>query len=111
MTAFTKADTFDQIRRHIENGQTDLPKMVTLAFENEDRIKDSFGAVTSAEGEIARLRNVGANVFAQSAMEWVNERRAQIIDTEGARILKRVRKMEGELTEMIANSRIPGFSR
>ena len=26
--------------------------MVTLAFENEDRIKDNIGAVTSAEDEL-----------------------------------------------------------
>ena len=104
VTAYTKTDTFDQIRRHIDDGRSDLPKMVTLAFESEDRIKDSIGAVSSAEGEIARLRNVGANVFAQTAMDWVNERRGEIIETEGGRILRRVKKMETELSEMIANS-------
>ena len=104
VTALTNEDTFDQIRRHIGEGTSDLPKMVTLAFENEDRIKDSIGAVSSAESEIARLRNVSANVFAQSAIEWVNARRSEIIQTEGGRILKRVRKMEAELSEMIGNS-------
>ena len=104
VTAYTKADAFDQIRRHIADGTSDLPKMVTLAFENEDRIKDSIGAITSAEQEIARLKNVGANVFAQSAMDWVNARRTEVIESEGARILKRVKKMETDLSEMLANS-------
>jgi tetratricopeptide (TPR) repeat protein len=104
VTAYTGEDAFDQIRRHIADGSSDLPKMVTLAFENEDRIKDSIGAVTSAEEEIARLRNVGANVFAQSAMEWVNERRSEVVKTEGTRIVNRVKKMEAQLSEMIANS-------
>ena len=95
---------FDAIRRHIEGEPSDLPAFVTAEFENEDRIRDSIQAVTSAENEIGRLRNVSANVFAQVASEWVSERRASIINTEGQRILSRVNRMEAELAELLGNS-------
>lgn len=95
---------FDLIRRHLDGEDTDLPVTVTSAYDNEDRIKDSIFAVTSAEEEISRLRNVGSNLFAQQAMTWVAGRREALIAAEGGRILKRVRRMEQELAELLANS-------
>ena len=75
------------------------PAIVTAAFENEDRIKDSIVAVRSAEDEIARLRNVSANTFAQTAMDWVSERRDEVVKAEGTRIQRRIQTMEAELAE------------
>ena len=95
---------FDSIRRHIEGEESDLPPYVTAAFENEDRIQDSIIAVTSAEEELGRLRNVSANVFAQVASEWVSTRRSELIASEGARILSRIQSMESELAELLSNS-------
>jgi len=95
---------FDAIRRHIDGEDSALPTTVTTPFENEDRIKDSIVAVSNAEEEIARLRNVSANVFAQSAMEWVSARRDTVIKAEGERILKRVRRMATELHDLLSNS-------
>jgi len=95
---------FDAIRRHIDGEDSGLPANVTTPFENEDRIKDSIVAVGNAEEEAARLRNVSANVFAQTAMEWVSARREALVKAEGERILKRVRRMANELNELIANS-------
>jgi len=95
---------FDAVRRHLDGEETNLPVTVTAGFDNEDRIKDSIVAVSNAEAEISRLRNVSSNPFAQSAMTWVSERRAEVINAEGTRILKRVQRMEGELAELLANS-------
>lgn len=95
---------FDAIRRHLEGGESGLPKTVTSVFDEEDRIKDSIVAVASAEDELARLRNVSANTFAQVTSQWVAERRDDLIRSEGERLLKRVGKMEAELAELIANS-------
>jgi hypothetical protein len=102
--SLSPAQLFDAVRRHIEGQATDLPPMVSAAFENEDRIRDSIVAVTSAEEEMGRLRNVSANVFAQVASEWVSARRETIIANEGGRILSRIQSMEGELSEMLGNS-------
>ncbi|MEC9389573.1 MAG: hypothetical protein VX944_05810, partial [Myxococcota bacterium] len=95
---------FDAVRRHIEGEPSDLPGFITAAFEHEDRIKDSVNAVANAEDEIARLRNVSANVFAQVASEWVSERRLAIVRSEGNRILSRIQSMEAELAELLGNS-------
>mgnify|MGYP001413291188 CR=1 FL=1 len=100
----TPEATFDAIRRHIDGEDSGLPRTITANFENEDRIKDSIIAVQSAEEEIARLRNVSANTFAQTAMTWVSERRDAVVKAEGERILRRVRTMEAELAELMANS-------
>jgi tetratricopeptide (TPR) repeat protein len=100
----TPEAVFDAIRRHIDGEESGLPATVTTPFENEDRIKDSIVAVTNAEEEASRLRNVSANTFAQSAGEWVSSRREAVIKAEGERILKRVRKMANELNELISNS-------
>ena len=70
--AMSPEATFDAIRRHLDGEDSGLPRTVTAAFDNEDRIKDSIVAVRSAEDEIARLRNVSANTFAQTAMTWVS---------------------------------------
>jgi len=102
--SLSPAQLFDAVRRHIEGQATDLPPMVSAAFENEDRIRDSIVAVTSAEEEMGRLRNVSANVFAQVASEWVSARRETIIANEGGRILNRIQAMEAELSEMLGNS-------
>ena len=102
--SLSPAQLFDQVRRHIDGEESDLPTMVTASFENEDRIRDSIIAVNNAEEEMARLRNVSANTFAQVGTEWVEERRTAIIQAEGTRILKEIESMETELTEMLGNS-------
>ena len=102
--ALSPEATFDAIRRHLDGEDSGLPRTVTAAFDNEDRIKDSIVAVRSAEDEIARLRNVSANTFAQTAMDWVSERRDEVIKAEGTRIQRRVQTMESELAELMANS-------
>ena len=102
--AMSPEATFDAIRRHLDGEDSGLPRTVTAAFDNEDRIKDSIVAVRSAEDEIARLRNVSANTFAQTAMTWVSERRDELIKAEGLRVQRRVQSMEAELAELLANS-------
>ena len=87
----------------LDGEDSGLPRTVTTAFDNEDRIKDSI-AVRSAEDEIARLRNVSANTFAQTAMTWVSERRDELVKAEGLRVQRRVQSMEAELAELLANS-------
>ena len=102
--ALSPEATFDAIRRHLDGEDSGLPRTVTAAFDNEDRIKDSIVAVRSAEDEIARLRNVSANTFAQTAMTWVSERRDELVQAEGLRVQRRVQSMETELAELLANS-------
>jgi hypothetical protein len=102
--AQSPAEAFNEIRLHLEGNKTTLPPTVTAAFENEDRIKDSVGAVLSAEEEIARLRNVSANAFAQTAMTWIEDRRNTLIEAEGQRVIKRISAMEAELSTLLANA-------
>ena len=104
VSTMSPTSLFDAIRRHIETGSSDLPTMITAPLAHEDRMKDSINAIFNAEQEIARLRNVGANTFAQSAMEWLTERRATLVKSEGDRIQARAASMEAELNEMLSNS-------
>jgi tetratricopeptide (TPR) repeat protein len=95
---------FEAVRRHIETGSSDLPAMITAPLTHEDRINNSINAILNAEQEMARLRNVNANTFAQSAMEWLTDRRGVLVQSEGDRILARATAMEAELNEMLSNS-------
>ncbi len=102
--SMTPEMVFDAIRKHLDGNDSGLPATVTTVFQNEDRIKDSITAVSNAEAETNRLRNVSANTFAQSAMDWVSARRDALIKAEGERILKRVRRMSDDLNELLSNS-------
>ena len=83
--------------------KTAAPRTVTAARQRGPH-QGRIVAVRSAEDEIARLRNVSANTFAQTAMTWVSERRDELVKAEGLRVQRRVQSMEAELAELLANS-------
>jgi tetratricopeptide (TPR) repeat protein len=106
VAAMRERDLFDAVRASIDSGKTDLPASIMAHFSHEDRLADSLTAIRNAEDELARLRNVAVNPFAGLITQWVEARRAALIDAEGARISKRVRRMEQELNQMLADSDI-----
>lgn len=95
---------FEQMRQHIETGRSDLPRMLTRIYEQEDRFKDSLRAVRSAEDESTRLKNVASHPFSQPAADWVTERRTALIAVEGKRIQARVQSMESNLNRLLTDS-------
>ncbi len=94
-------DLFNAMAGHIERGQSDLPRMITWKFEDEDRFNDSLGAVRSAEDEKKRLMNVAANPFSGWATDEVEKRRDILVKAEGLRIKRRAKRMADELAQMM----------
>jgi tetratricopeptide (TPR) repeat protein len=102
----TPEDVFEQMRRHIAEGSSDLPEMITWRYEEEDRLQDSIQAVTSAEDELARMKNVSANPFTEWASDRIAARKDALITSEGARVQARATDMEGQLVQMLADAEI-----
>ena len=95
------AELFAAMAGHIEKGKSDLPRMITWKFEDEDRFNDSLAAVRSAEDEKKRLMNVAANPFSGWASDEVEKRRVALINAEGRRIQSRAKRMADELSQMM----------
>ncbi len=106
LAALPASTLFETMRRHVETGESDLPPSLVAAFVSEERFNSSLKAISNAESELARLRNVNANPFSATAAQWLDSRRTQLITAEGTRIAKQVRLMESTLGEMIQNSEI-----
>ncbi len=94
-------DLFNAMAKHIEEGESDLPRMISWKFEEEDRFNDSLGAVRSAEDEKKRLMNVAANPFSGWATDEVEKRRVFLVESEGKRIQARAKRMADELAQMM----------
>lgn len=99
---------FEQMRKWVKRpGSTDdLPRSLTRTYEDEQRFLDSMQAVATAEDEMKRLKNVSANPFSARATEWVEARRAAIIQEEGKRIADEARGMADKLDSMLTDSEI-----
>jgi tetratricopeptide (TPR) repeat protein len=106
LSARSPSELFSTMRAHVQTGSSDLPPSVAAAFATEERFTASLRAITSAEDELARLRNVNANPFSATAAQWLEARRSQLIEAEGGRISKKVKTMERTLDEMIQSSEI-----
>jgi tetratricopeptide (TPR) repeat protein len=104
VAAMEPDDLFAQMRAHLETGRSDLPRMVTRIYEQEDRFRDSLRAVVSAEDEARRLQNVASHPFSQPAAAWVSDRRDALVRAEGKRIGARVRGMEQQLGGILTDS-------
>lgn len=100
-------ENFDAARLYREEGKAEgLPVAFLRPFANEDRFGASLGAVKSAEGELARLKNVEANPFAGRAKQWLEGRRISLIEGEGARVKKRVATQQEWLAQNLTNAEI-----
>lgn len=99
--AMGPAELFNEMAGHIEDGESELPAMITWRFEAEDRFNGSLAAVRSAEDEKGRLTNVAANPFSGWATDHVEARRKLLINTEGKRIQARAKRMADELDQMM----------
>jgi len=104
LAAQSSTSLFSLMRGHVENGSSDLPPSVVAAYAKEERFNQSLKAIKTAEDELARLRNVNSNPFSAFAAQWLDTRRAQLVEAEGNRISTKVRGMEAELGEMIRSS-------
>lgn len=99
-------ELFAQMRSHIEQGESTLPRMITRKYEREARFNDSLGAVKQAEDELKRLQNVSANPFTEWATEQVTDRKTKLTRMEGRRIKKKVQAMEAKLGQMLGDAEI-----
>ena len=106
IAASDPAAVFGSVRAQVEDGDGDLPRMLTRFFDKEERFLDSVTAVQRAEDEVTRLRNVSANPVSARAASWVQARRDAIVAAEGERVRARAARMADELDRMLADSEI-----
>lgn len=100
-------DNFDAARRFIDTGDTSgLPRMILRPWATEDRLLGAIAAVKSADDELARMKGASANPFTERAHAWLTERRAAIVNAEGARIQARIGEQEEQLGQMLADTEI-----
>ncbi|MFT7520249.1 MAG: tetratricopeptide (TPR) repeat protein, partial [Kiritimatiellia bacterium] len=86
--------------------ETTMPKNMLRPFVKDERFVGAVSAVAKADDELERLKNVSANVFAHRATLTLTERKAQIIEEEGQRIVNRAAKARDELKAMLSNVQI-----
>lgn len=79
-----------------------LPPMVASLFVEEARFQRAVAAIKTLDGELARLGNA-SGAWAGSARSLLEARRAELVKTEGGRVLARARAMEEELGQMLGN--------
>ena len=102
MRAFVEAG--DRVSVEERTATSELPRMITRIYEDEDRFLDSLAAIQHAEDEITRLQNVSANPFAARVADWVRGRRATLIKQEGGRIRARANDMAEKLDGMLGDA-------
>ena len=100
------ASTFEQTRGLLKGQRTDIPAQILEPYLSEARFLKAVTAVTKAEEEVTRLRNVSSNPFSARVMEWVVNRRAQLIQSEGARIKSYVQSQGNALATMLQDTEI-----
>lgn len=97
-------ELFTQMRSHIDEGSSTLPRMITWRYEAQARFLDSLGAVKQAEDELKRVQNVSANPFTEWASDQVSARRDALIRAEGQRIQDKAADMEALLGQMLSDA-------
>ena len=100
------ASAFEQTRGLIDGQRTDIPAQILEPYLSESRFLKAVKAVSKAEEEVARLRNVSSNPFSTKVMEWVVNRRAELIQSEGARIKSYVEAQRNALATMLQDTEI-----
>jgi Flp pilus assembly protein TadD len=91
------------VNAHLEARSTKLPTKVLTGYASEDRITNAIDTVARADDEITRLGYVSASPFAAQAKIWLQNRRDQIVQIEGARIIENARSAKTQLDAMLYN--------
>ena len=97
---------YTQMRSHIDEQQSSLPRMITWRYEAEERFLDNLEAVRQAEDELKRVQNVAANPFTAWAADQVQARKDALMREEGERIRLKASAMEAQLGQMLADAEI-----
>jgi tetratricopeptide (TPR) repeat protein len=97
---------WDQGVRYAKTGESDLPAAVIRKFGDDDRFSDAIASVEKAEDELKRLSNASANPFASEARTRLEDRRAELIELEGKRVLDHVQRRRAELKDMLSNVQV-----
>jgi tetratricopeptide (TPR) repeat protein len=97
---------FNEAAAETEKGSSTLPAHIGRAMANEDRFTQALHSVRQAEDEIARLRNVSANPFSYTALEWLVARKKTLVMGEGQRIADRLSRDADDLSMMLNDSQM-----
>lgn len=106
LSGMSPEDAWEDVLAYRAGKDTKLPAMILRPYAWEDRIAGAIESVRSADDELERLKNVSANVYAQRAREILKERKREIIETEGKRVLARANAQRDELAQMLDNVQI-----
>ncbi len=99
----SRQQAWDDVKALDEGKATKLPTEVLQRFAKEDRIHDAFATVAKADDELGRLQAASASPFAAQARDWLTQRRAEIIDIEGQRVLDSAERARAQLADMLNN--------
>jgi len=106
VATMTPAEAWDDLRAHEAGRPTRLPPTLLRRYQTEDRIQGAMRTVDKADDELSRLANVSANPFAARAITWLGERRTQIVQTEGGRVLANAHLARSELAGMLSDVQV-----
>jgi tetratricopeptide (TPR) repeat protein len=106
VSARDAASLYEAMKAHTTGEQTDLPAFVIRRFENEDRFLDNLQAAARADAELRRIRGMTESPFAQTAADWLRDRRDGLIASEADRIKSYVTGKEAELGQMLSDSEL-----
>ena len=104
LATLSTAELFAAAADEAEQGSSPLPAHIGRAMAQEDRFTHALRSVRQAEDEIARLRNVSANPFSYTALEWLEARKKALVASEGQRIQDRLVKDADDLSMMLNDS-------
>ncbi len=102
--SLTPQELFEITAEYARGGDPAIPEMFLRPYRNEARFRAAMDAASHADDETARVENVSANPFTTLASSWVGQRRDQIIQEEGQRLLGVLRARAEELQGMLNNA-------
>lgn len=101
------AEIFEIVKTFVEKGDPGvLPVRVLRPWAVEDRFLGSLAALKSLDAEIGRLKGADANIFSVRSKSWLEERRAALVDEEGARVAERLKGHEQELADWVGGAEL-----
>lgn len=106
LAARDAAGLYEAMKAHTQGEETDLPRFVTRRFEAEDRFLDNQQAIARADAELRRIRGMTESPWAQTAADWLRDRRDALTTSEAERVKAYISGKEMELGQMLNDSEL-----
>lgn len=95
------AEAFADAQRYLNGEASQMPAMIVRSFRHDDRLEEAVQSLALLEAELAELPAHGDHAYATRAGAWLTARKDARITEEGARVLDRLQRAQGELGGML----------